>query len=94
MQKKVELSTKETANRINVLQQKCKEIATEKEDVLSNQFDEVERLRKELHFAQLHAKDAISNHTPDKILSVKKADQALAEAGNENLSRIYGTDRR
>ena len=33
--------------------------------VLLNQFIEVERQRKELHFAQLHAKDA--------ILSVKKA---------------------
>ena len=88
MQKKVELSAKETANRINrmskvlkqavddrteFLQQKCQQIATEKGDVLSNQFVEVERLRKELHFAQLHAKDAISNHTLEEILSVKKA---------------------
>ena len=58
--------------RREVLQTKCKDIAQEKDDVLLNQYTEFMRLRNELHFAQLHATDAIKYHTPEEILSVKK----------------------
>ena len=36
---------------------------------------ELESLRKELSFAQLHAKDTINSHSPQEILSVKKVIQ-------------------
>ena len=58
--------------RRETLKNKCREIAEGKDDVLSNQMVEVQQLRNGLAFAQLHAKDAIDNHRPEEILSVKK----------------------
>ncbi len=58
--------------RREVLQKKCQDIAQEKDDVLMNQYAELERLRNEFHFAQLHANDAINNQTDEEILSVTK----------------------
>ena len=62
-------------DRRKILQRKCREIAKGKDDVLLNQMAELESLRNELSFAQLHAKDAINSQSPQGILSVKKVVQ-------------------
>ena len=62
-------------DRRKILQRKCREIAKGKDDVLLNQRAEVESLRNDLSFAQLHAKDAINNYNPQEILIIKKAIQ-------------------
>ena len=59
-------------DRRKILQRKCREIAKGKDDVLLNQMAELESLRNELSFAQLHAKDAINSYSPQEILSLKK----------------------
>ena len=62
-------------DRRKILQRKCREIAKGKDDVLLNQRAEVESLRNDLSFAQLHAKDAINNYSPQEILIIKKTIQ-------------------
>ena len=62
-------------DRRKILQRKCREIAEGKDDVLLNQMAELESLRNDLNFAQLHAKDAINSYSPQEILSVKKVIQ-------------------
>ena len=63
---------KAVENRRKVLKGKCREIAEGKDDVLSNQMVQVQRLRRNLAFAHLYALDAINSHAPEEILSVKK----------------------
>ena len=90
MRKKVKVSAEKATARIDkacddliqavedrrkILQRKCREIAKGKDDVLLNQMAELESLRNELSFAQLHAKDTINSHSPQEILSVKKVIQ-------------------
>ena len=90
MRKKVKVSAEEATARIDeacddliqavedrrkILQRKCREIAKGKDDVLLNQRTELESLRNDLSFAQLHAKDAINSYSPQEILSVKKVIQ-------------------
>ena len=90
MRKKVKVSAEKATARIdkacddliqavedrrNILQRKCREIAKGKDDVLLNQRAELESLRSELWFAQLHAKNTIDSHSPQEILSVKKVIQ-------------------
>ena len=90
MRKKVKVSAEKATARIDkacddliqavedrrkILQRKCREIAKGKDDVLLNQMAELESLRNELSFAQLHAKDAINSHGPQEILSLKKVVQ-------------------
>ncbi len=87
MRDKVKVSTKVATNRINkmcddlilavenrreVLKRRCQDISEGKDNVLSDQMIEIEQLRRNLGFAQLHAKDAISNHSDEEVLSVKK----------------------
>ena len=87
MRKKVKVSAEEATARIDeacddliqavedrrkILQRKCREIAEGKDDVLLNQMAELECLRNELSFAQLHAKNTIDSHSPQEILSMKK----------------------
>ena len=67
---------KAVENRRKVLKGKCREIAEGKDDVLSNQMIQVQRLRRNLGFAHLHALDAINSHAPEEILSVKKPIEA------------------
>ena len=67
---------KAVENRRKVLKGKCREIAEGKDDVLSNQMVQVQRFRRNLGFAHLHALDAINSHAPEEILSVKKAIEA------------------
>ena len=75
-------------NRRKVLKGKCREIAEGKDDVLSNQMVQVQRLRRNLGFAHLHALDAIrKNHAPEEILSIKKPIQA-------RLNRTFETYKR
>ena len=62
-------------DRRKILQRKCREIAEGKDDVLLNQRAELESLRNDLSFAQLHAKDAINSYNPQEILIIKKAIQ-------------------
>ena len=62
-------------DRRKILQRKCREIAKGKDDVLLNQMAELESLRNDLSFAQLHAKDAINSYSPQEILIIKKAIQ-------------------
>ena len=62
-------------DRRKILQRKCREIAKGKDDVLLNQMAELESLRNDLSFAQLHAKDAINSYSPQEILTIKKAIQ-------------------
>ena len=62
-------------DRRKILQRKCREIANGKDDVLLNQMAELESLRNDLSFAQLHAKDAINSYNPQEILTIKKAIQ-------------------
>ena len=62
-------------DRRKILQRKCREIAKGKDDVLLNQMAELESLRNDLNFAQLHAKDAINSYSPQEILIIKKAIQ-------------------
>ncbi len=53
---------KAVENRRKVLKGKCWEIAEGKDDVLSNQMVQVQRLRRNLGFAHLHSLDAINSH--------------------------------
>ena len=62
-------------DRRKILQRKCREIAKGKDDVLLNQMAELESLRNDLSFAQLHAKDTIDGQSPQEALSVKKVIQ-------------------
>ena len=62
-------------DRRKILQRKCREIAKGKDDVLLNQMAELESLRNDLSFSQLHAKDAINSYSPQEILTIKKAIQ-------------------
>ena len=62
-------------DRRKILQRKCREIVKGKDDVLLNQMAELESLRNDLSFAQLHAKDAINSYSPQEILIIKKAIQ-------------------
>ena len=90
MRKKVKVSAEKATARIDkacddliqavedrrkILQRKCRKIAKGKDDVLLNQMAELESLRNDLSFAQLHAKDAINSYSPQEILSVKKVIQ-------------------
>ena len=78
---------KAVENRRKVLKGKCREIAEGKDDVLSNQMVQVQRLRRNLGFAHLHALDAIKSHAPEEILSVKKPIEA-------RLNRTFETYKR
>ena len=60
-------------DRRKILQRKCREITKGKDDVLLNQMAELESLRNDLSFSQLHAKDAINSYNPQEILTIKKA---------------------
>ena len=90
MREKVKVSAEEAAAKIHkacddliqsvedrrkILQRKCREIAKGKDDVLLNQMAELENLRNDLSFAQLHAKDAINSYSPQEILTIKKTIQ-------------------
>ena len=87
MKEKISISAKDASNKIDRafkeiikaveqrkenVQIKCREIAQEKLDVLSNQLNEFERLHDNLRYAQLHATDASNNGTPEELLSMKK----------------------
>ena len=78
---------KAVENRRKVLKGKCREIAEEKDDVLSNQMVQVQRLRRNLGFAHLHALDAINSHAPEEILSVKKPIEARLNKTFETYKR-------
>ena len=67
---------KAVVNTRKVLKRKCQEIVKGKDDVLSNQMVQVQRLKTNLGFAHLHTLDAINNHTPEEILSVKNTIEA------------------
>ena len=62
-------------DRRKILHRKCQETAEGKDDVLLSQMVELELLRKDLSYAKLHANDAINNHNPEEVLSVKKVIQ-------------------
>ena len=64
---------KAVENTREVLKGKCQEIVDRKEHVLSNQMVQVQRLRRNLGFAHLHAVDAVNNQTQKEILCVNKA---------------------
>ena len=78
---------KAVENRRKVLKGKCREIAEGKDDILSNQMVQVQRLRRNLGFAHLHTLDAINSHAPEEILSVKKPIEA-------RLNRTFETYKR
>ena len=78
---------KAVENRRKVLKGKCREIAEGKDDVLSNQMVQVQRLRRNLGFAHLHALDAIKSHAPEEILSVKKPIKARLNKTFETYKR-------
>ncbi len=78
---------KAVENRRKVLKGKCREIAEGKDDVLSNQMVQVQSLRKSLGFAHLRALDAINSHTPEEILSVKKAIEARLNQAIETYNQ-------
>ena len=78
---------KAVENRRKVLKGKCQEIAEGKDDVLSNQMVQVQCLRRNLGFAHLHALDAINNHAPEEILSIKKPIQARLNKTFETYKR-------
>ena len=78
---------KAVENRRKVLKGKCREIAEGKDDILSNQMFQVQRLRRNLGFAHLHTLDAINSHAPEEILSVKKPIEA-------RLNRTFETYKR
>ena len=78
---------KAVENRRKVLKGKCREIAEGKDDVLSNQMVQVQRLRRNLGFAHLHALDAINSHAPEEILSVKKVIEARLNKTFETYKR-------
>ena len=78
---------KAVENRRKVLKGKCREIAEGKDDVLSNQMVQVQRLRTNLGFAHLHALDAINSHAPEEILNVKKPIEARLNQTFETYKR-------
>ena len=78
---------KAVENRRKVLKGKCREIAEGKDDVLSNQMVQVQRLRRNLGFAHLHALDAIKSHAPEEILIVKKPIEARLNKTFETYKR-------
>ena len=78
---------KAVENRRKVLKGKCREIAEGKDDVLSNQMVQVQRLRRNLGFAHIHALDAITSHAPEEILSVKKPIEARLNKTFETYKR-------
>ena len=78
---------KAVENRRKVLKGKCREIAEGKDDVLLNQMIQVQRLRRNLGFAHLHALDAINSHAPEEILSVKKPIEARLNKTFETYKR-------
>ena len=67
---------KAVVNTRKVLKGKCREIVKGKDDVLSNQMVQVQRLKTNLGFAHLHALDAINSHAPKEIMSVNEAIEA------------------
>ena len=88
MREQVQVHEKEAANRIDkmskdlkqavedrrkVLRLRCEEIAQGKDSALSDQLNELQCLRDKIAFAKMHVVDAIDNHTPEELLSVKKA---------------------
>ena len=79
---------KAVENRRKVLKGKCREIAEGKDDVLSNQMVQVQRLRRNLRFAHLHTLDAINSHASKEILSVKKAIEARLNRTFEVYKRL------
>ena len=100
---KVKVSAKEATNRINkacddlilavenrreALKRRCQDISDGKDDVLSNQAIEIEQLRKNLGFAKLHAEDAINNHSPEEVLSVKKVIETRLNRSTEKYRRL------
>ena len=100
---KVKVSAKEATNRINkacddlilavenrreALKRRCQDISEGKDDVLSNQAIEMEQLRNNLWFAQLHAEDAINNHSPEEVLSVKKVIETRLNHSMEKYQRL------
>ena len=88
MREQVQVHEKEAANRIDkmskdlkqavedrrrVLRLRCEEIAQGKDSALSDQLNELQGLRDKIAFAKMHVVDAIDNHSPEELLSVKKA---------------------
>ena len=88
MREQVQVHEKEAENRIDkmskdleqavedrrrVLRLRCEEIAQGKDSALSDQLNELQGLRDKIAFAKMHVVDAIDNHTPEELLSVKKA---------------------
>ena len=86
MRNKIKTSAKEATKRINKacddlieaveerrnhLVRKCQDISEGKDDALSNQMIKIQQLRIDLAFVQLHTNDAINNHTPEEILTIK-----------------------
>ena len=74
-------------NRREALKKKCRQIAEGKDDVLSNQMVEVKCLRKNLSFAYLQATDAITNQSPEEMLSVKKSIEERLKRAMEAYQR-------
>ena len=87
MRKQVEGAQKEAAEKIDKmseelieaiqtrqkkLQQKCKEIAQGKDDVLANQIHQFEKFKETVSFLNEQIFDASNNHSAEELLSVNK----------------------
>ena len=59
--------------RRETMKKKCEEVAVGKDDVLSNQIVQTQRLLKDVSFTKSQAKDAIENHKAEEILNVMKS---------------------
>ncbi|XP_011405208.1 PREDICTED: E3 ubiquitin-protein ligase TRIM71-like [Amphimedon queenslandica] len=103
MEKKMKASSKEALTRIDgvcedlvkavrvrqeILHERCKGIDSGKEDVMRSQIHEFEKLKNVLMFLDETTNDAINNHTPEELLTVKKVVKAQVTRVLDNFSRF------
>ncbi|XP_011408778.1 PREDICTED: E3 ubiquitin-protein ligase TRIM71-like [Amphimedon queenslandica] len=103
MEKKIKASSKKALTSIDgacedlvkavrvrqeALHERCKGIDSGKEEVLQAQIHEFEKLKNILTFLDETMNDAVNNHTPEELLTVKKVVKAQVTRVLDNFSRF------
>jgi DNA-binding beta-propeller fold protein YncE len=74
--------------RKRILLKRCEDIAGGKQEVLSSQIEDFKKVKKRVSFLQEQAIDAITNHTAEELLSVKKTVADCIQKEMDNFDRL------